>query len=189
MQVEYLVTSEEMKQYDANTIDTLGIPGMVLMERAALGAFSLIEEKFGEREKSGLHVLIMAGMGNNGGDGLALARLLSEAGYQVSVFCVGNPQHASEQWKKQKMILEHFHVKICDKMEEQEYTIMVDKVKAKEYVANIIGEEHIIPTLGVWDDPDDIDFDKLPDQFVLKCNHNSGIGLCICKDKSGRMCS
>ena len=44
MQVEYLVTSEEMKQYDANTIDTLGIPGMVLMERAALGAFSLIEE-------------------------------------------------------------------------------------------------------------------------------------------------
>ena len=65
-----------------------------------------------------------------------------------------------------------------------EYTIMVDKVKAKEYVANIIGEEHIIPTLGVWDDPDDIDFDKLPDQFVLKCNHNSGIGLCICKDKS-----
>lgn len=126
MQVEYLVTSEEMKQYDANTIDTLGIPGMVLMERAALGAFSLIEEKFREREKSGLHVLIMAGMGNNGGDGLALARLLSEAEYQVTVFYVGNPQHATEQWKNQKKILEHFPVKICDKMQEQEYTIMVD---------------------------------------------------------------
>ena len=65
-----------------------------------------------------------------------------------------------------------------------EYTIMVDKVKAKEYVANIIGEEHIIPTLGVWDDPDDIDFDALPNQFVLKCNHNSGTGMCICRDKS-----
>ena len=64
------------------------------------------------------------------------------------------------------------------------YTIMVDKVKAKEYVANIIGEEHIIPTLGVWDDPDDIDFDALPDKFVLKCNHNSGLGMCICRDKS-----
>lgn len=64
------------------------------------------------------------------------------------------------------------------------YTIMVDKVKAKEYVAGIIGEEHIIPTLGVWDDPDDIDFDALPDQFVLKCNHNSGTGMCICRDKS-----
>lgn len=64
-----------------------------------------------------------------------------------------------------------------------EYTIMVDKVKAKEYVAKIIGEEHIIPTLGVWDDPDDIDFDALPDKFVLKCNHNSGTGMYICKDK------
>lgn len=65
-----------------------------------------------------------------------------------------------------------------------EYTIMVDKVKAKEYVAKLIGEEHIIPTLGVWDDPDEIDFDALPDQFVLKCNHNSGTGMCICRDKS-----
>ena len=65
-----------------------------------------------------------------------------------------------------------------------EYTIMVDKIKAKEYVAGIIGEEHIIPNLGVWDDPDDIDFDALPNQFVLKCNHNSGTGMCICRDKS-----
>lgn len=64
------------------------------------------------------------------------------------------------------------------------YTVMVDKVKAKEYVAKLIGEEHIIPTLGVWDDPDDIDFDELPNQFVLKCNHNSGTGMCICRDKS-----
>ena len=64
-----------------------------------------------------------------------------------------------------------------------EYTVMVDKVKAKEYVALKIGEEYIIPTLGVWEDPDEIDFDALPNQFVLKCNHSSG-GLCICTDKS-----
>lgn len=64
------------------------------------------------------------------------------------------------------------------------YTTMVDKVAAKDYVAGIIGEEHIIPTLGVWNDPDEIDFDALPEQFVLKCNHNSGLGMCICKDKS-----
>lgn len=65
-----------------------------------------------------------------------------------------------------------------------EYTVMVDKVKVKEYVASILGEEYIIPTLGVWDDPDKIDFDALPDRFVLKCNHNSGLGMYICKDKS-----
>lgn len=65
-----------------------------------------------------------------------------------------------------------------------EYTVMVDKVKVKEYVIEKLGKEYIIPTLGVWDDPDEIDFDALPDQFVLKCNHNSGTGMCICKDKS-----
>lgn len=65
-----------------------------------------------------------------------------------------------------------------------EYTVMVDKVKAKEWVAEKVGKEYIIPTLGVWDDPDEIDFKVLPDKFVLKCNHNSGTGMCICKDKS-----
>lgn len=64
-----------------------------------------------------------------------------------------------------------------------EYTQMVDKYGVKEYVANAIGEEYIIPTLGVWDSFDEIDFDKLPDQFVLKCTHDSG-GLVICRDKS-----
>ncbi len=63
------------------------------------------------------------------------------------------------------------------------YTTMVDKYAAKEYVANIIGEQYIIPTLGVWDNPDDIDFNALPDQFVLKVTHDSG-GLVICRDKS-----
>lgn len=65
-----------------------------------------------------------------------------------------------------------------------EYTMMVDKVEVKKYVADIIGEEYVIPTLGVWDNPDDIDFDSLPNQFVLKCNHNSGLGICICRDKN-----
>ena len=64
------------------------------------------------------------------------------------------------------------------------YTTLVDKVKVKEYVAKIIGEEYIIPTLGVWERAEDIDFDSLPNKFVLKCNHNSGGGMCICTDKS-----
>ena len=63
------------------------------------------------------------------------------------------------------------------------YTTMVDKYDAKKYVADIIGEEYIIPTLGVWDSFDDIDFDALPEQFVLKCTHDSG-GLVICRNKS-----
>lgn len=64
-----------------------------------------------------------------------------------------------------------------------EYTNMVDKYEAKKYVAKLIGEEYIIPTLGVWNNFDEINFDDLPDQFVLKCTHDSG-GVVIIKDKS-----
>lgn len=63
------------------------------------------------------------------------------------------------------------------------YTTMVDKVLAKDYVASIIGEEYIIPTFATYDNPDQIDFDKLPNQFVLKCNHGCG-DICICSDKT-----
>ena len=63
------------------------------------------------------------------------------------------------------------------------YTTMVDKFEAKGFIANIIGEKYIVPTLGVWDNFDDIDFGKLPEQFVLKCTHDSG-GLVIVRDRS-----
>lgn len=63
------------------------------------------------------------------------------------------------------------------------YTTMVDKYEAKKYAASIIGEEYIIPTLGIYSSFDEIDFSKLPNQFVMKCTHDSG-GVVICKDKS-----
>lgn len=63
------------------------------------------------------------------------------------------------------------------------YTRMVDKYDAKEYVAEKIGRKYIIPTLGVWDNAEDIDFDSLPDKFVMKATHDSG-RVIICRDKS-----
>ena len=65
----------------------------------------------------------------------------------------------------------------------KEYISMVDKYQVKEYVANKLGKEYIIPTIGVWDNFDDINFEDLPNQFVLKCTHDSG-GIVICKDKN-----
>ena len=62
------------------------------------------------------------------------------------------------------------------------YTTMADKYAVKEYVASIIGNEYVVPAFGVWDRFEDIDFKSLPDQFVLKCTHDSG-GLVICTDK------
>ena len=72
-------------------------------------------------------------------------------------------------------------LKLYDK--HPEYTRMVDKVDAKEYVASIIGQEYIIPTFGVWDSIQDIDWEKLPQQFVVKSTNDSG-GVVVCKDKS-----
>lgn len=83
-----------------------------------------------------------------------------------------NPQTFNEklQW-----------LKLYDK--NPEYVKMVDKYEAKKYVANIIGYEYIIPTLGIWNDFEEIDFENLPNQFVLKPTHTSG-DIFICKDKS-----
>lgn len=63
------------------------------------------------------------------------------------------------------------------------YTTLVDKYLVKKWVADRIGEEYVIPTLGVWEHFNDIDFNTLPDQFVLKCTHNSG-GVVICRNKA-----
>lgn len=64
------------------------------------------------------------------------------------------------------------------------YHKLVDKYAVKEYVSSIIGQEYVIPTLGVWDKFEDIDFDSLPDKFVLKTTNGGGnTGVVICKDK------
>lgn len=64
-----------------------------------------------------------------------------------------------------------------------EYTRMVDKVMAKDFVASVIGKEYIIPTIAVYDRAEDIDLSILPEKFVLKCSHDSG-GVIICRDKA-----
>lgn len=64
-----------------------------------------------------------------------------------------------------------------------EYSKLVDKIEAKKYVASIIGDSYLIPTLGVWNNVDEIDWDSMPKQFVIKSTNDSG-GVVVCKDKS-----
>ena len=84
---------------------------------------------------------------------------------------INNPQSFNEklQW-----------LKLYDRR--PEYTKMVDKHEVKKFVEEKIGKDHVIPTLAVYDKVEDINYDSLPNQFVLKCTHDSG-GLVICKDK------
>ena len=68
------------------------------------------------------------------------------------------------------------------KYRSNELTEMADKYKVKQYVSKLIGNEYVIPTLGVWSTTEEINFNELPKKFVLKCNNDSG-GVVICKDK------
>lgn len=126
--MRYVVTAEEMRRYDTNTIERIGVPGMVLMERAALAARDAVIKvcKSKEMLSNNCSVLVMAGTGNNGGDGLALARLLAEGTFRVTVWCVGDNTKASEQWLQQRKILEFYDVCFCDVAPEDEYTILID---------------------------------------------------------------
>lgn len=90
-------------------------------------------------------------------------------GYELNL---ENPQTYNEKLQWMKL---YYHNPL--------YTTLVDKYAVKQYVEERIGKEFLIPTIGVWDRFDDIDFEKLPQKFVLKCTHDSG-GLVICKDKS-----
>lgn len=85
-------------------------------------------------------------------------------------------------WKEPKTFNQKLQwLKVYNKKEE--YIQMVDKAEAKKYVAERIGEEYIVPTLGVYNKFDDINFDEMPQRFVIKCTHDSG-GLVIVRDKA-----
>lgn len=130
MERYYLVSSEEMRRCDAYTIETIGIPGQVLMERAALAARDAVLGHLQGKTVSGkVRVLILCGVGNNGGDGLALARLLAECGaypFDVTVWTVGNPAKASGQWQEQRRILTNYPVRFCEETPREHYEICMD---------------------------------------------------------------
>ena len=101
------ITAEQMRHYDSYTINTIGIPSLVLMERAALAvrdeilhAFPLYLER----------VVIVAGSGNNGGDGLDVARLLHIAGVHVTILNVGNSDHVSDEHQVQDKICQYYRI-------------------------------------------------------------------------------
>lgn len=100
------ITAAEMKHYDSYTINTIGIPSLVLMERASLAVRNYILAHQFDLS----NVVVVAGYGNNGGDGLCIARLLHIAGAKVSVIQVGNPDHASKENAVQEKICQYYEI-------------------------------------------------------------------------------
>ncbi len=122
--MEFLLNAEQMKHCDKDTIEKIGIPSLVLMERAAL---AVVDEIY--RANCDLRsVLVVCGAGNNGGDGFAVARLFDEQGVRVMIAFVGNEESMTEETAAQKQICENCGIKISSNFMQREYTVIVDAI-------------------------------------------------------------
>lgn len=135
--MKYLVDSREMQKYDANTISHFKVPGLLLMERAAI---AFVEEL--HRQNVDLtEVLIVCGSGNNGGDGLAIARLLFLEGHAVTVVYAGNKEHCSESNRVQQDILNAYGISIyMDIPEKIRPTLVIDAIFGVGLSRDVTGE-------------------------------------------------
>lgn len=119
------VNAAQMKAADQYTIQKLGVPSLELMEHAAQACVQVLED-----EKVDLsHVCVVCGSGNNGGDGFAIARILQNNRYSVETFCVGNPEHYTEETQEQIYRLQECGGKITYGMpQEDSYSVVIDAV-------------------------------------------------------------
>lgn len=122
--MKQIMNNSEMKEIDRHTIEEIGIPSMVLMERAALSVVEELEKNL----KSTDTILCVCGTGNNGGDGIGIARILHQRGYQVAIRILGDKSNCSKETKQQYQIAKKIGVKFEDKKETWEYTIIVDAI-------------------------------------------------------------
>lgn len=118
----YLPTGEQMRRADLYTIEEIGVPSMVLMERAALEVVRCMEEE----QLDFRRVLVICGSGNNGGDGYAIARLLHLKGHDVTIFFAGNSQKRSEENAQQAKIAAHYEIPVITNLGTEEYSVIID---------------------------------------------------------------
>lgn len=120
--MKYLLSAQEMKAWDSNTINQYHMPAMVLMERAALKVVEAMK-----REQLDLSsALVLCGTGNNGGDGIAIARLLFLAGSQVTMYLPGDRSRLTDAARSQLEIAESYGIKTDTTLPEKSYTVIVD---------------------------------------------------------------
>lgn len=132
--MERIVTGRQMKQLDQFTIQEMGVPSLVLMERAAL---AVVEELIINFDTG--RVLIACGSGNNGGDGLAIARLLHLKGIRAEIFMAGKMESFTEETRIQWKIAEKYGVPVVKNPDPTEYTTIVDAVFGVGLSRNVEG--------------------------------------------------
>lgn len=122
--MEYIVTRQEMQAIDSYSISKIGIPAEVLMERAALEVVRVIEKVNVSKGR----ILIVVESGNNGGDGLATARILLERGYLVDIYYIGGIKKQTKQFQTQMNILHQLGVRLRKSIPHKDYAVVVDGI-------------------------------------------------------------
>ncbi|MBO6107913.1 MAG: NAD(P)H-hydrate dehydratase [Eubacterium sp.] len=122
--MRYLYTGQAAKKIDEHAVGVVGMPSLILMERAALTAAKLLME----RESADARFLAVCGTGNNGGDGVAVARILHEMGFKAAITIVGYPDSMTEETKKQVEIAVGSHVPVISMsaLGDHEFDVMID---------------------------------------------------------------
>jgi NAD(P)H-hydrate epimerase len=125
--MRYIMDSVQMKKIDGFSINEVGIPSMVLMERAALNVSDLIKNIFLKKDRlQSAKALIVCGAGNNGADGIAAARQLGETGVRADIYMVSGREKGTEELKQQLSIAEKLGIRIVNQPDFSEYNCIVD---------------------------------------------------------------
>jgi len=134
--MKYALSSGQMKAIDRYTIESIGIPSCVLMEKAAMAVVRHTKELCSEKD----HILAVCGYGNNGGDGIAAARILFMEGYSVSITMVGEKERATKETKQQLKIARKLGIPIIRKVKWEEYTGIIDAIFGIGLTRTVTGE-------------------------------------------------
>lgn len=146
--MKYLVDAAKMKAIDEYTSNMLGIPSLVLMEKAAMAIVELIRSKITRNDR----ILAVCGTGNNGGDGIAAVRMLKELGYNADVLIIGDEKRATDQTKQQLFIARNLDVKVYNNVKVSEYTVIIDAIFGIGLSKPVVGVfEQIIETINASD--------------------------------------
>ena len=134
--MRYIADGSEMARIDEYAINTIGIPQMVLMERAAYEVFSFIVESFNSNAK----ILVVVESGNNGGDGIAVARMLYESGYKVDVYHINEVKSKSDGFKNQYEIARKLNVNFIDEIKDTGYDVVLDGIFGVGLNREVVGK-------------------------------------------------
>lgn len=138
--LEYILNAAEASEIDRISIQEIGIPSVVLMEKASMALANRVESVCALLKNRDIKILAVCGMGNNGGDGVASARLLKEKGYNVNVLLVGDKSRATAEMNTQILIADNLGVGFITQPEDNEYTVIIDALFGIGLSRDIKGE-------------------------------------------------